>query len=225
MVNLFTLVSERAELVKSTDWTSVWTFFLTLGTFLLCYIGWSQLRGLKRISKADFLIRFTSGFFNPLNRNFIQLCDCDCLEFKEKKIKYDNEPESWLFPYFEVNQEKFKQLPIDKALVKEDSIRRTYTCYEIDDFLGYFEDIGKFEKKGFINIQDIYDSFDWYIRTAHNNLAIGEYLKTKSEGNDFYENFNYIFRKCAEFGESKLNGEWVWFWRLRWWVSNLILKR
>ncbi|HEY5391885.1 MAG TPA: hypothetical protein VIJ57_07215 [Hanamia sp.] len=142
------------------------------------------------------------------------------------EIKYNSEIGLDFFPYFEVNQDIIKQLPVDEDISKEDSLRHTYTCYEIDDFLGFFEDIGKFEKKGFIDIQDVYDSFDWYIQTAHENTAIKRYLMTQSaKGNDLYENFKYIFIKCKSLAKSKKKDKVFWFWKFRWSLSNFILKR
>jgi hypothetical protein len=226
MNNILNFICGMVNPGVSFDWTAFWTFILAIATFLLCYIGWSQLAGIKKVSQADFLKRFSSDFFNTLNRNFILLCDWDCIELREKGIKHNIESKVWPFPYFEANQGIIKQLPIDKEISKQDSIRQTYTCYEIDDFLGYFEDIGKFEKQGFIDIHDVYDSFDWYIQTAHENKAIKEYLMTQSaNGSDFYENFKYIFKKCQSFGESKKKDGGFRLWKFRWRISNFILKR
>ena len=208
------------------DRTAFWAFISAMATVAIAFIAWYQLKGLKKVSQADFIKKFNDDFFNPLNRVFILLCDNDAITYKEKGVKYIPTGESETFPYFEVDQFIVKQLPIDKNLSQEESIRHTYMPYEIDDFLGYFEDVGKFEKKGFIKIEDVYDSFGWYISIVWKNKEIEKYLTTQRVPNgDLFENSHYIFNKCKSFGDAKKAETSIWFWKFRWRLSNFILKR
>lgn len=187
-------------------WTAVFTGVLTVATIVLCRLGYAQLKGIRKTSKADFVFKFTSEFFNPLNQNFILLCDNFALELKYKKIDYNDQIKSDSFPYFEVDQKIINQLPLDQH--KLNSIKKSYSCYEIDDFLGYFEDIGKFEKEGLISIENVYNSFGWYIQTAWDNNAIKEYLKIQKQSeSDLFENFNYISKKCKVFEKAKMKNK------------------
>ncbi len=47
----------------------------------------------------------------------------------------------------------------------------------------------------------------------------------EDDRSDIYENFEYIYTKDKSFGEAKLNRSLIWFWKFRWWLSNLIMKR
>jgi len=208
------------------DRTAFWTFISAIATVAVAFIAWYQLKGLKKVSQADFIKKFNDDFFNPMNRAFILLCDNDALIYREKDIKYSSTGEPEPFPFFEVDQFIIKQLPIDKNLSREERIRHTYMPYEIDDFLGYFEDVGKFEKKEFIEIEDVYDSFGWYISKVWKNKEIEKYLATQTNpNNDLFANSRYIFNKCESFGDAKKAKMGVWFWKFRWRLSNLILKR
>jgi hypothetical protein len=179
------------------------TLALTAITAFLLIVAYSQLGDIKKTSKADFILKFTLAFFGEKNHNLILLCDNFALKYKTKEIDYANQNVTdSLYPYFEVNSEIIEQLPLDNTIL--DSMKKIYTCYEIDDFLGYFEDIGKFERQGLIAIDNVYNSFSWYIRAAWNNDSIQQYLETQKENeDDFFENFKYIFEKCESFKSAK----------------------
>jgi len=221
---IYKIQSTASDTNSAEFWTAVFTGSLTVATIALWWIGYAQLQGIKKTSKADFIFKFTSEFFNPKNQIFILLCDNFALELKDKKIEYNNQIKSDKFPYFEVNQEIIKQLPLDQT--KSDLIRQSYSCYEIDDFLGYFEDIGKFEKQGIISIENVYNSFSWYIETILYNNTIKQYLKLqKKGGSDLFENFNYISKKCKSFEKTLVKNKSICLFKFRWWLSNIILER
>ena len=98
--------------------------------------------------------------------------------------------------------------------------KKFYGTFEIDDhLLGKFEDIGSFEKKNLLDIDDVYGSFDWYINIIWNNEEIRKYIsnqiETENDGDDIYENSKYITYKCGSYGEAKLANKWIWWWKIR----------
>jgi hypothetical protein len=214
----------------SFDKTAFWTFVLTLTTIALCLIAWRQLRGLGKVSRADFINKFNKDFFNPTTQKLILLLSYNALQFKIKNIDYKEEIPSIEFPYFAVNQDVIKQFPENQEHPSNDLIPKTYNSFEIDDLLlGYFEEIGCFEKDGLIGIQGVYDMFDWYIQMVWNNPTIKEYIKycreSEENGEDIYESFEDISIKVQSFGRAKLKGRWLWVWKFKWWLSNIILKK
>jgi hypothetical protein len=163
---------------SNVDRVAFWTFVVAFATIVLSLIAWYQLLGLRKISKADFINKFTDNFFNTETQRLILLPNYNALEFKVKEIFYGNDESVDEFPYFKINEEIIKQLPLDKTTKRNLLQKDTYTAFEIDDLLlGYFEDIGCFEKDNLIRIQGVYDGFDWYIQIAWTNSAISEYVK------------------------------------------------
>ncbi|MFI5161441.1 MAG: hypothetical protein ACHQHN_09195 [Sphingobacteriales bacterium] len=215
-------VSDPNYAESITAWS---TLALAIITIFLVVVGYAQLPGINKASKADLILRYSSEFFSESNQNLILLCDNCALEYKTEKIEYNtNNITTDDFPYFEVNYSIIEQLPLDET--KRKSIKKYYTCYEIDDFLGYFEDIGKFERQGLIAIDNVYNSFSWYISIAADNNAINQYLKTqKNRGHDFFENFKYISRKCKSLEIAISKDQTIQAWNIRWKLSNWILKR
>ena len=156
-------------------------------------IAWWQWRNGNQIARADFIHRFTQGFFNGEARDLIMLLDYDCLRFRIKAIDCGD------YPYFEI-------IPSELNEVRDDKSRRIYTAYEIDDLiLGRFEDIAYYEKKGMIDIQMVYEGFGWYIKTIWENTAILEYIawQRNEAGPDVYDGFEYIYKKSKAYGDKK----------------------
>lgn len=212
------------------DRVTFWTCINAVATAILFFIGWYQLRGLKKTSKADFINKFTDGFFNEETRKLMIMLNYKALTFKVKEIAYDDNGSTEDFPYFEIKKNIIQEFPMDVKSQKELLKKESYSAFEIDDLLlGYFEDIGCFEKDNLIGIRGVYDTFDWYIQTTWDNEAIIEYIKytrgSEYDGNDIYENFEYIYRKDKSYGEAKMMRDYIWLWRLKWWTSNFILKR
>jgi hypothetical protein len=164
MINLFKTVSSSSNI----DWTATWTMIIAIGTFILAYIAWNQLKKANKISNADFDQRFKNDFFNcEKTRQLVMLFQYDLLVFKTEPVSNaDCE-----FPYFEVNLKQFDKNTIFAG------IKDRYSAYEIDDFLlGHFEDLGLFCKKGLMDIEFIYEGFSYYIEEMHNNEQIQNYL-------------------------------------------------
>jgi hypothetical protein len=204
----------------------LYTLLLTVVTAILCFVAWIQLKGIKKTSKADFINKFNKDFFTDETRKLILLLSYNALEFKIDEIEYGENVSSISYPYFDVNQEIIKQFP--KNGTDKDMFPKRYSSFEIDDLLlGYFEEIGNFEKDSLIGISKVYTNFDWYIQMVWANQAIQEYINHthESDGDDIYEDFEYIYNKSKSFGDAKSKNSWMWFWQVRWFISNLILKR
>jgi hypothetical protein len=79
--------------------------------------------------------------------------------------------------------------------------------YEVDDFLGHFEDLGVLNEQTLIGLLMIYELFDYYIETCWENKEIQKYIKQqRSEiegGVDIYDKFEYIYNKCRSYGAKK----------------------
>ncbi len=187
--------------VTNVDWTATGTMFIALGTFVLAGIAWTQLGKTNKISKADFAHRFKSDFFNERTRQLFLLFEYDLLLFKKERVANARSE----FMYFEVDREKIDSAPFLRDAVKGE--KKLYTCHEIDDLLlGHFEDLGLFCKKGLMEIEFIYEGFDFYIEEIHENEQIKKYIAdTRKEegGEDIYDNFDYIFDEVRRYGKCK----------------------
>ena len=68
------------------DRVTFWTFIIAVATIALFIMAWYQLLGLRRISKADFINKFTDGFFNSDTQKLLLLLNYDALEFELREI-------------------------------------------------------------------------------------------------------------------------------------------
>lgn len=205
------------------DKVGLWTFFLVVATILLWWVAKKQLGGISKTAKVDFIKKFSNEFFSETTRDVLMLLDYNALNFRIKEIEYGENIPSKPFPYFLINEEVTKQLEIEPEKLKRLLDRKTYSAFEIDDcLLGYFEDMGSFEKYGLLDIDHVYDYFDWYIENCWNNGEIKKYIEQQrgeeKDGDDIYENFEYIFNKCCSFEKSKNKNEPKFWWRLKWWL-------
>jgi len=203
------------------DRIAFWTFALFLATLFLWWIAKRQLGGINKTTKADFIKKFTDDFFNETTRDIIMLFDYKALNFRNGEIEYGQDIPTKPFPYFLIDENVVKQLKIDPVKQKQIIDKKYYSAFEIDDYiLGFFEDLGSYEKKGLIDIEGVYNGFDWYIDIIWNNEEIKKYAKSQTEdekeGDDIYEDFKYIYEKCDSYGKAKLSNERIWWWKIRW---------
>lgn len=183
------------------DMVSLWTFCLVLATLLLYLVARYQLSGISKTSKADFIKKFNNDFFVESIRNVIMLLDYKALEYREKTVRSGNKNEEAVFPYFAIDNEILMQLEISDAIRGTLLEKMVYSSYEIDDLLlGRFEDIGLFEKQGFLDIKDICNHFSWYINVAWENEEIQKYVKNQRDlyGDRIYLHFEYVYNKCKK---------------------------
>ncbi|NWJ52971.1 MAG: hypothetical protein HXX14_19130 [Bacteroidetes bacterium] len=166
-------------------------------------IAYRQLRGLNKNRKGDFSHRFKKDFFCKNTRQLLFFIYSDLLIFRELQSDPDH-------PYFKINKDKLDKLPdayVDYKNVAKD-MNYQIDPFKIDDYLlGHFEDMGFFVKKGILEIEYIYVSFDWYIKLTHENCSIRKYIKwlqKQANSEDVYENFQYIAEECKLYRIKKI---------------------
>ena len=118
------------------------------------------------------IFRLKGEFFSERGRRLICLIDEDLLEFDDEGYGrfFIKDFES------EETQRTIKYYKFESAYIPSQ---------EIDDLLlGIFEDLGTFERKGAIELEDVYVIFDTYVMDCLNNRTIKEYLKICRRGKD-----------------------------------------
>ncbi len=173
-----------------------------LFTLILVFVAWTQLTGINATSSCDFIHRFKKDYFRKSTRRLFYLIEHECIIFNENSSPSDIDDS-----FFKVDKDKVSNsnLPDD---IKRDLLTKTsYSTYEIDDLLlGHFEDVGLFEKTNVVNIDMVYEEFDYYICITHENKEIKKYLEycRKGDGNDdIYDKFSDIYEKCQSYGKLK----------------------
>jgi hypothetical protein len=158
---------------------------LTAGIFIatvtLVSVAYLQLKGINitceeesKHNQAEFIFNFSKDFFTKETRIIIMLIDKNAIEYNETQ------------GCFRLN-ESVNDILLD--IKDRDLIKDIYSVFEIDDFIGHFDDIGSFLKKGMIDITDVCNYFGWYINTCWHNEEIRKYLDTQKP---LFKNFEYI---------------------------------
>ncbi|MBF0558832.1 MAG: hypothetical protein HQL08_08630 [Nitrospirae bacterium] len=178
--------------------TATWTMVVAFATIGLALIAWVQLSKMSKITRADFVHRFKRDFFNQDTRRLFDLFEDDQIVFIQEEGV--NETDRVLF---ELDPSRTKHGVVRSV----DHDKVTYSCSEIDDFLlGHFEDMGLFCRQGLMDIESIYEGFDYYIELVHDNEQIQEYIKWNRSapgGEDIYDGFDYIYSEVKKYGETK----------------------
>ena len=76
-----------------------------------------------------------------------------------------------------------------------------FTLYQLDDYLGYFELMALFEKRGVIDFKLIDEMFGHYITCAHKNKEIAKYiedLRANRKDDTYYEHFYDLVGRVEE---------------------------
>ena len=158
--------------------------FLTL---LLAYVAWVQLGGLSKTASADFILRFKREFFQEPTRTLIHLIDSDWIEFAEGEKPEDSS--------FNISTGKIAQSGLPTEIKDRLTGRKTYSVYEVDDFLlGHLEDLGMLWQERILHIEMIHEMFSWYLETVWENCEIQKYVKTQPSG--VYMNAKRLYEKC-----------------------------
>ncbi len=163
-----------------------WTMFTGIATAILVAVAWKQLSALSKTSRADFIFRLKSDFFTEKARRLICLIDADLLEFVNDGYGY------FKIKDFEsdATQNQIGYYGFQSAYIPSQ---------EIDDLLlGIFEDVGMFQRKHAIDIEDVYVIFDTYVMDCLNNRTIKEYLALSRRGKenlDVYAEFRLLARR------------------------------
>ena len=132
---------------------------VVIATLFLAWVGWRQLVSINKTSKADFIHKFKKDFFREKTTILIILFDNELLEYERDKS---------YFKFEEDNMRKsLKGEDFKNSLIQAFGYFKTaFNCYEIDDLLlGHFEDLGLFERHGMIDIDMVYELYDWYNET------------------------------------------------------------
>jgi len=172
-------------------WSNLWAFITALATIVLACIAYVQIKDLNNTARQEFLHKLKEGFFTKETRDLITLIESKSLVFiKDKEIKN--------FGIFKVN--------VSEALKKYlkfsiDINREYYTTQEIDDFLlGHLEDAGLLLRKEFINKDDAYQQFEYYVSLVFKDKEIESYIgwAKKEDGSDIYSNLKFIYKELKD---------------------------
>ncbi len=189
---------------RKIDWIKISTLLGTITTLFLVILAYFQLKEGNEIAKGDFAHRFKTDFFTEQTRNLITLFDNNLLDFKI----LSNADQGIEFGYFIIDDSKLKLIS-NSSLNLIGSMKKIYTAYEIDDYLlSHFEDLGLYKKKELLDIDYIYNGFDWYIECIYENKEIQKYLKwtTNDESSaDSYDDFMYIYQELKSHAMKKRN--------------------
>ena len=177
-------------------WVMVTGLITGVGTLFLFLTALIQLNSLSKTSKAEFIHKFKNDFFNDKTNRIFTAID-------EGRIKFVNSR----VPHFKIHRQE-----------------STINTHVIDNLLlGHLEDLGVFEKKGVVDIDMIYELFDYYIEVCWENEEIKNYINYQGDG-DIYENFFYIYEKCKSLGIAKKFGVPILAWKIFWSLKRNLLK-
>ncbi len=228
IVTGFLLYFALSTNISTDKYRDLWPFVAAVATVLLWLVALQELGGANIVARTDFVRRFNADFFGEETRDLVMLFDYKVLKFKIRTLDYGKgEPENRkAFPFFEIQNNVLLKLVINNEKKKKLRIRGIYTAFEVDDLLlGFFEDIGALEKRGLLDVKDVYNNFDWYIDMLWNNEEVQKYIQSQKsgekEGEDIYEDFKYIYDKCDSFGKAKLAGHWLWWWKVKWRIRRI----
>jgi len=99
----------------------------------------------------------------------------------------------------ETNQKIITAIEENNPLLKENN--GEFTCYQIDDYLGYYELMAHYEKKRFIDFEMIDEMFGHYISLAYQNQEIKKYIvQLRNETGDarYYKPFADLANRVIE---------------------------
>lgn len=206
----------------------LWPFVGAIATILLWLVALQELAYSNKIAKTDFAHRFTLEFNREETRDLVMLFNHNALKFKIKNIevKENDSNSDNISLYFEIQKDILTKLVVSEKKKKEFHAKSIYTAFEVDDFmLGYFEEMAALEKRGMLTIEVIYDNFDFYFDFIWNNEEIKKYImyerENEKDGEDIYEDFEYIVDKCDSYGKAKLAKKWIWLWKVKWNLYSL----
>lgn len=98
-----------------------------------------------------------------------------------------------------INQQIIIAIEEKKKLLKAN--RGKFTEYELDDYLGYYELMAQYEKKGLLDFELIDEMFGHYIVLAWKNREVKKYIKElRKETNDprYYEPFQHLAMRLID---------------------------
>ncbi len=188
---LYFLFGANHYIDRSAFWTGVAVVVAAVGVI----IALQQLGGIKKISRADFAKRFMDTFFTSETRTLFTLLMNSALEFEVLQIKDSAGEAMDRLPYLRIKKDVAGQLG---GLVLIDKERTGYSSFEVDDLLlGFFDDLGWYEKKGLIDLETIKQAFGYYISESYENEQVQRYLADE-DNKGKYGDFRYVYDKVKE---------------------------
>ena len=190
----------------SIDRVCFWAFVTAIASIVsaLAVLGalrvaWVQLSSINKTSRADFLHKFTEGFFDSDCLALLMLFEYNLIQYKKMTIHKVND-----YLYFEVDKDWIEKTDfLDHKFIEK--LKNKYADYDVDQLLGYFEDIGHYEKKRLLDIGMVYEVFGAYIEMVWEHKEIKNYIKDqkKKYGQDMYDGFRYIYDKVKKYQKEK----------------------
>jgi hypothetical protein len=158
-----------------------WVMATAILTLALVLVAWKQLRDLARTSRSDFLYKLKRDFFTHEETELMFLVENDLLVFN---------PNTPCFDTVEKNGIK----PTKDAL----------TTNVVDDvLLGPLEDVGLYWELKTLSLSEVYETFDYYIKSVVENKAIREYIEwcRREEGDeDIYDHLLAVYNQLKSDG-------------------------
>src|SRR5690242_1900270 len=133
-------------------------------TLTLLLAAVAQVQRISKSASADLIFRLTTRFFEGETRILVSLIDGDYLTFEERDPIWES--------YFLVNEQKVSASQVHVDLKTQLLRRKAYSTYEIDDFLGHFEDLADLERARTLDLHLIWSAFSFYMNSAWENEAI-----------------------------------------------------
>jgi hypothetical protein len=99
----------------------------------------------------------------------------------------------------DINQQIIVAIEENRYVLKENN--GEFTAYELDDYLGYYELMSWFEKRGFIDFEIIDEMFGHYISLAWQNKEIEKYideLRADTKDPRYYKPFEDLAKRIIE---------------------------
>jgi len=109
-------------------------------------------------------------------------------------FRFENE-----FFHDEIVQEIMVVIDENESLLKKNGGK--FTGYDLDNYIGYFESMGRYEKDGIIDFEFIDDIFGHYIFQAWQNKEISDYVDwLREDMNDprYYEFFQKLAKRVID---------------------------
>jgi len=170
-------------------------------TLALVLVAVYEIQHFAKTASADLILRLSMRFFDrPDTRIFISLIDGDYLVFESRDPAWHS--------YFRVNEEEIRASAVHDEIKAQLLNRRAFSCYEMDDLLGQFEDLGDLYKHKTLNLSQISNAFGWHLESAWNNTAIHQYIESQRaqpDSTDAFERFEFIAQECIRFDDAAEN--------------------
>jgi len=160
----------------------------TVLTAVLIIFGYFQLRSINKTTSAEFTHKIKNDFYTESNIYLLTL-------FDENALMVDTNGE---VAWFYIDTVKYKSL---RKNIDLHTIPLIYQSNQIDALLQNFEDLGLYERNGLIDIDYIYEGFDYYVEALWDNQEVHKYiiwLRKDPRCADDFSYFEYLYKKLKK---------------------------